>query len=166
MISFFEMKNYRKMNEGYRIIANISCNEVAIVLADKKETSFFQKLKLKIKEKIMNDNSKEMVYEHIKLFDTDVLFTPSRIDRAKLPKGVYCYEVQHDDDMNGEMTMLGRYIMINHWGTILSSKKISLDDDCYREIEEDKDVQFLDDKSLTLKEYLKKFPLKNKQKCR
>lgn len=114
----------------------------------------------------MSDNPKKLVYEHIKLFDIDVLYTPSRIDRSKLSRGLYCYEVQHDDEMNGEMTMLGKYIIVNHWGTIISSTKIYLDDGYYRKIAEEKDIEFLEDKSMSLKEYLKKYPQKNKKLSR
>lgn len=93
-------------------------------------------------------------FEPIKLFGEFVLFTPSKIRNDELPKNIYRYEVRHDDECRGEMVELGYGIMVNHWGTILSSKPIELEDDSYRFIDEDKDVKYLDHKSITLMEYL------------
>lgn len=105
-------------------------------------------------------------YEQIDIFNKHVLFTPSRIDRGSVPKGVYCYEVQHDDAHRGIITMIGPHITVNFWGTILSSQKIGLDRNGYRGIDEKRDIKFLDKSVLTLKEYLDICPIKKSGKER
>lgn len=105
-------------------------------------------------------NADVLHYEQINFLNKTVLFTPSRIDRNTLPHGVYFYEVQHDDAHRGIMTMIGHHITVNFWGSIISSQKIGLDRNGYREIDEKKDIRFLDKPVLTLKEYLNKYPAK------
>lgn len=105
-------------------------------------------------------------YEQIHFLNKTVLFTPSRIDRTSVPKGVHCYEVQHDDAHRGIITMIGHHITVNFWGTILSSQKIGLDRNGYRGIDEKRDIKFLDKSVLTLKEYLNICPIKKSGKER
>lgn len=104
----------------------------------------------------------EMKFEEITIFNKPALFTPARINRAELPKGLYCYECQHDDDQNGIITMIGNSIHVNFWGTILTTKKIGLHLG-YRDVDEDKNIVFHDTKNITLSDYLCKHPIaKNK----
>lgn len=104
----------------------------------------------------MNDKLSKERFEPIKLFGKLVLFTPSRIRDEELPKGIYRYEVRHDDECLGIMCELSKRILVNHWGTILSDKPIQLEQNGYRYIDEDKDVQYLNSRSLTLQKYLNK----------
>lgn len=110
------------------------------------------------KEETLDD----MKFEEITIFNKPALFTPSRISYDKLPKGLYRYECQHDDDQNGIITMIGNTIHVNFWGTILTTKKIGLHLR-YRDVDEDKDIVFHDTRSITLSDYLSKHPIvKNK----
>lgn len=60
---------------------------------------------------------------------------------------------------------MSKGILVNHWGTVLSSKKIKLDDFGYRFIDEDKDVTFDNVSTQNLNEYLRNMKnLKNKKK--
>lgn len=102
-------------------------------------------------------------YELINIFNYPVIFNPSRIDRNTLPKGIYCYEIQHDDNHRGIMTMLGKHITVNFWGTIMSSKKIGLEKNGYRYIDEEKDVVYLDTSTITLKNYIDNYCNKNQK---
>lgn len=104
-------------------------------------------------------------FESIILFDKPVLFTEKRIPSSSIPKGIYQYEVRQDDDCRGIMCEIGKWILINHWGTILSSKEIKLDSDGYRAIDEDTDVKYLQQPSMTLKEYMHQTS-KNKEQVR
>lgn len=99
-------------------------------------------------EKVLNAS-----YEVIKLFDKKVLFTSGRIRDSDLPKGIYKYEVRHDDECQGIMCEIAKRIFVNHWGTILSKKEIDLGADGYRIIDEDKDIKY-DDKSVTLRQFI------------
>lgn len=102
-------------------------------------------------EKVLNAS-----YEVIKLFGKKVLFTSERIRDSDLPKGIYKYEVRHDDECQGIMCEIAKRIFVNHWGTILSKEEIDLGSDGYLLIDEEKDVDYLDDsKSLSQYSYQK-----------
>lgn len=101
-------------------------------------------------------------FQEITIFNKHALFTPYRINSKVLPKGVYKYECQHDDNQKGAITMIGKCIHINFWGTILTTKKIGLHQE-YRNVKENKDIIFHDDKNVFLSTYLNKYPIvKNK----
>ncbi|MEG0547853.1 MAG: LPD28 domain-containing protein [Bacilli bacterium] len=103
-------------------------------------------------------NASNQDYQLLKLFNKPVLFTSSRIDKTTLPKGLYLYEVRHDDDQRGVMATLRNRIIVNFWGTILSTKKIPLDKYGSRIIDEEKNVVF-SSVNMKLEEYINKFPL-------
>lgn len=100
-------------------------------------------------EKVLN-----VSYEQIKLFGKKVLFTSERIRDSDLPKGIYKYEIRHDDECQGEMVEISKRIYVNHWGTILSNKEIDLGHFGSREIDESKDVKWSMDKPTTLKQFI------------
>lgn len=97
-------------------------------------------------------------FQEITIFNKPALFTPYRIDSKDLPKGLYKYELQYDDGQDGIITMLGRNIHVNFWGTILTTKKLGLYHG-YRNVDETKDVLFADAKSISIYDYLKKHPI-------
>ena len=97
-------------------------------------------------------------FQEITIFSKHALFTSYRIDSKVLPKGIYKYECQHDDNQDGTITMIGKSIHVNFWGTILTTKKIGLHH-CYRNVDEAKDVLFADSKSISIYDYLKKHPI-------
>ena len=75
-----------------------------------------------------------------------------------MPKGLYRYECQCDDNQDGIITMIGKCIHVNFWGTILTTKKIGLHHG-YRNVDEIKDMLFADARSISLHDYLKKYPI-------
>lgn len=97
-------------------------------------------------------------FQEITIFSKHALFTSYRIDSKSLPKGVYKYECQCDDDQDGIITMIGKCIHVNFWGTILTTKKIGLHHG-YRNVNEIKDILFNDSKSISIYDYLKKYPI-------
>lgn len=97
-------------------------------------------------------------FQEITIFNKSALFTPYRIDSKDLPKGLYKYECQCDDNQDGTITMIGKSIHVNFWGTILTTKKIGLDH-CYRNVDEAKDILFVNTKSISIRDYLKKHPI-------
>lgn len=102
----------------------------------------------------MKDDISKETFEQIRLFGKLVLFTPSRIKDETIPKGIYKYEVRHDDECLGIMCELSTRILVNHWGTILSNKPIQLYTNGYRYIDEEKDVQFINSHGITISDYL------------
>ena len=101
------------------------------------------------------DNKRNLKYEEIVIFGKPALYTEKRISQIDLPDKIYKYECQHDDDQQGIITMIGKRIMVNFWGTILTNRKIELDEG-YRMIYEGKDIVFLNKPLITISEYLDK----------
>lgn len=94
-----------------------------------------------------------LMYELIKYNGQSALFTNQRIDKYLLPKNVYAYEAMHDDEFNGEITCIAKNIHVNFLGTILTDKPIKLENG-FRFIDEDKEIEFLPDQGIKLKDYL------------
>lgn len=61
-------------------------------------------------------------FDVVTIFDKPVLFTCERIKRDTVPDGIYCYDIRHDDECQGIMVELKDFVLVNHWGTILSKK--------------------------------------------
>ena len=53
------------------------------------------------------DATKE-TFESVTVLDKPMLFTCARIDRDTVPKGMYLYEVRHDDDQRGDPVQIGK----------------------------------------------------------
>ena len=102
-----------------------------------------------------------LMYEQIKFNGQSALFTNQRIDKYLLPKNVYAYETMHDDEFNGEITCIAKNIHVNFLGTILTDKPIELENG-FRFIDEDKDIEFLPEQGIKLKDFLD-YQRKNKK---
>lgn len=102
----------------------------------------------------------DMNFQPMNLFNKEVIFTPNRISVKDVPKGLYKYECQSDDHQDGLITMISKNIHINFWGTILTNKKIGLDRDGYRYVDEENDIKDDNRTSIKLKEYLSNHPIK------
>lgn len=157
-----EDKNF--LNYLQKRFANHEINKLSDIQISK---SLYQFYNLDNPEKSRWDFNVDVLrYELIIFFNKPVIFTSSRIDRSTLPKGLHCYEVQYDDNHRGIITMIGNHITVNFWGSILSTKKIGLDKNGYRKIDEKKDIKFLEQPVLTLKDYLDNYSAKSKNKER
>ena len=107
-------------------------------------------------------NAMDESFEEVTVLGKPMIFTCARIDRATVPKGMYLYEVRHDDDQRGDPVQIGKWIMVNHWGTIISNRPIRLEkspsiDNAYRDIDPEQDWNY-EGVSCTLKEYMQKHP--------
>ena len=47
-------------------------------------------------------NAMKETFEEVTVLDHPMIFTCARIDRDTVPKGLYVYEVRHDDDQQGD----------------------------------------------------------------
>lgn len=112
----------------------------------------------------MKDDISKELFEPINLFGKLVLFTPSRINTEDIPNGIYRYELRHDDECQGIICQISTRILVNHWGTILSNKPIKLDSDGYRDIDEDKDIEYLSSPAITIAQYQKRFKDKTQER--
>lgn len=109
-------------------------------------------------------NAMEEKFELVTVFDKPMLFTCIRIDRSSVPEGLYMYEVRHDDNQQGDPVQIANWIMVNHWGTLISSVPLALIpstkiNNAYLDINPEKDWNY-EDGSLTVKEYMEKYPPK------
>lgn len=57
-----------------------------------------------------------------------VLFTNMRLDRDTVPDGLFCYDVRDSDSLDGSFAQIKPFVMVNHWGTILSREPFPLDE--------------------------------------
>ena len=99
-------------------------------------------------------------YEPFYLFGHDCLYTDMRIDRRSMPKGMYAYDLRHGDD--GIPCTLEKHVVVNHFGTVLSTRPFSLPKEGYKCIGED-DYSFSGLPECTLADYMKSHPPKNKE---
>ena len=65
-------------------------------------------------------------YELAEIDGNIVLFTNMRLDRDTVPEGLFCYDVRDSDDLDGSMAEVKPFVMVNHWGTILSKEPFPL----------------------------------------
>ena len=100
-------------------------------------------------------NAKEEDYEIIELFGEPALFTCLRIDPETVPEGIFKYDVRHDDDCQGIPCELARYVMVNHWGTVLTNKEIDLGEDGFIPLNEE-DFNYTGEET-TLDEYIREY---------
>lgn len=110
-------------------------------------------------------NAKEERYELVMAGEYLVLFTNARIDRDSVPKELFCYDIRHDDECQGIACEIKRFVLVNHWGTILSKNEIPMPEG-YLILEEDIDYLGVTmDIEEYLKEDMKKYLSKNESYC-
>lgn len=68
----------------------------------------------------------------------DVLFTFNRIDPTTIPDGLYVYDIRHDDDSLGDPVTIEARVLVNRYGSVITTKPIQcIEDDpdhCYVDI--------------------------------
>ena len=107
------------------------------------------------------DATKE-VFEKVTVLGLPMIFTCLRVDKDTVPKGMYMYEVRNDDDQQGDPVQIGRWIAVNHWGTIISNRPVELEpspavNNAYRDIDPKNDWNY-EGATSTLFEYMEKHP--------
>lgn len=110
----------------------------------------------------MKCDATQEVFEEVTVLNRRMLFTCSRIDRTTVPKGMYAYEIRHDDEGRGDPCEIGEHILVNFWGTVITNRPIKLErskhtDNAYRTIDPEKDWDY-EGTDCTLKAYMKKHP--------
>lgn len=163
IMDVFRAYQYLKHEEGFDkyLSTSIKAHQIHSISDILIKGNLYQLFNDRNKNNIPNSQKiklEDIRFKEITIFNKLALFTPYRIDSKSLPKGVYKYECQHDDNQDGIITMIGKCIHINFWGTILTTKKIGLHHG-YRNIDEIKDILFADAKSISIYDYLKKHPI-------
>lgn len=108
-------------------------------------------------------NAMDEQYEEIKVLGKPALFHGMRIDRSTVPRGLYLYEVRHDDDDFGNPVQIARGIMVNHFGSIITHEPIKLPPDGHLNIDPEKDWDYAGGDCRTVKEFMEKYPPEKKR---
>lgn len=66
----------------------------------------------------------ELRYELVKLFKHKCLFTSLRVARETVPEGLYAYDIRYDDAGVGIPCQIKEFVLVNHYGTIITDYKI------------------------------------------
>ena len=81
-----------------------------------------------------------------------VLFSNLRVNRAKLPEGLFTYDIQHSDS-GFDAYAIRDVIRVNHYGSLITKEPIELDETGWRFLDE----QDLDERyygSISIEEYM------------
>ncbi len=88
-------------------------------------------------------DAKNELYEQVEICGKQALFTSARVNRETLPDGVYGYDLRHDDECQGEVCEVKKFVLVNHWGTVLLTEEIDLGEDGYLLLNEGEDFGYL-----------------------
>ncbi|MDD4808081.1 MAG: hypothetical protein PHU30_06280 [Oscillospiraceae bacterium] len=102
-------------------------------------------------------DAKTDTYEKIELFGIEMLLTTARIDRSSVPEGLHLYELRHDDEDWCDPVQIGRGILVNFYGTVLSREPIELNADGFLDLDADA-ISYLDSGTTELKDYIAQKP--------
>ena len=69
-------------------------------------------------------NAMEETFTEVRVLGKPALFHDLRIDRSTVPKGLYLYEVRHDDEGWGDPVQIAKGIMVNHFGSIITRELV------------------------------------------
>lgn len=103
-------------------------------------------------------NAIDEQYEEVTVLEKQMLFTDSRIDCNTVPKGLYMYEIRHDDDCQGDPVQIAKGVLVNFFGTLITNEPIKLSADGYLDINPEKDWSYDSGDCHTIKEYEDKYP--------
>lgn len=103
-------------------------------------------------------NAMEEQYQEIRVLGKPALFHDMHLERDTVPKGLYLYEVRHDDDCTANPVQIARGIMVNHYGSILTCEPIKLPGSGYLDIDPEKDWEFGGGDCRTVGEFMEKYP--------
>ena len=82
-------------------------------------------------------------YQEVEIFDIPALFSNGRIALADLPDGLYRYDLRGSDDDPGMPVTVENNVVVNHAGTILTSKPLELGVDGRLTLTEDEGLNFV-----------------------
>ena len=76
-------------------------------------------------------------YQVIELFEEPALYSNGRIDREKLPEGLYAYDLRGSDDDPRLPVTIQEHVVVNHAATVITATPIDLTDAGYLPLGED-----------------------------
>lgn len=99
-----------------------------------------------------------LAYDEIKIFGMPALFTNWRVIRDTVPKGMTLYELRHEDENWGKPCQVAKRIVVNYYGSILTSLPIQLNPDGGRDINRG-DFRHKGERSISIQDFLEKNPV-------
>lgn len=88
-----------------------------------------------IKDGLKLDDKEE--YDEIELFDKPALFSNGRVDRDKLPEGLYAYDLRGGDDDPGAPVTVENRVVVNHAGSVILAEPLDFGEADYLALGED-----------------------------
>lgn len=82
-----------------------------------------------VKEKLRVDDKEQ--YQEIELFDKPALFSNGRVDRTKLPEGLFAYDLRGSDNDPGAPVTVEPRVVVNHAGSVILAEPLDLGEDNY-----------------------------------
>ena len=76
-------------------------------------------------------------YQAVELFGKPALFSNGRIDRDKLPEGLYAYDLRGSDDDPGMPVTLESHVTVNHAASVITAAPIELPEQGFLYLGED-----------------------------
>lgn len=106
----------------------------------------------------MKTDARTECWEIVTVCDIPMLFSCLRIDRETVPEGLYLYEVRHADEDWGDPVQIARWVMVNHFGTLLSKAELPLEENtlgnnAYIDIDPEEDWNY-EGVSCTIEEFM------------
>lgn len=65
-------------------------------------------------------------YQEVEVFGKPALFSNGRVDRTKLPEGLYCYDLRGSDDDPGDPITIQEKVIVNHAATVITAEPVEL----------------------------------------
>ena len=99
-----------------------------------------------------------LAYDEVRIFDMPALFTEWRVIRDSVPKGMNLYELRHISDDWGEPCQVAKGVVVNYYGSILTSLPIQLNPDGGRDMEHG-DLPHKGERRIRIPDFLEKNPV-------
>ena len=76
----------------------------------------------------MAQNINTELFEEAEIFDKPALFSNYRLDRATVPKNLYCYDLRGSDYDPGEPITVEQHVLVNYAGCVITAEKLEFSD--------------------------------------
>lgn len=82
-------------------------------------------------------------FDVVEIFGQPALFEDARIDAAAIPDGLFRYELRGSDDDPGMPVTLEQKVIVNHAGTVITAKPLTIPEEGYLLLTEDNGLNFV-----------------------